>query len=107
MPETTPDTRCRVLGWSGSPKRSAFIMAMGRAPMVKTSRMMPPTPVGRALIRLDKAGMIVAFHLEDGGVAIADIDHPGILARALDHPGRLGGQLLQMGAGGFVGAMLA
>src|ERR1700735_5422222 len=45
MPDTTPDTRCRVLGWEGSPKRSAFILAMGRAPMVNTSRMMPPTPV--------------------------------------------------------------
>ena len=54
-----------------------------------------------------KDGMVVAFHLEDAGIAIADIDHPGILARALDHPGRLGGQLFQMGAGGFVGAMLA
>jgi hypothetical protein len=29
----------------GSPKRSAFIAATGRAPMVKTSRRMPPTPV--------------------------------------------------------------
>ena len=28
-----------------SPKLSAFIEAMGRAPMVKTSRKMPPTPV--------------------------------------------------------------
>ena len=30
---------------AASPKRSAFIIAIGRAPMVKTSRMMPPTPV--------------------------------------------------------------
>jgi hypothetical protein len=28
-----------------APKRSAFIAAIGRAPMVKTSRRMPPTPV--------------------------------------------------------------
>ena len=27
------------------PKRSEFISAIGRAPMVKMSRMMPPTPV--------------------------------------------------------------
>src|SRR6185437_7478560 len=60
-----------------------------------------------ALIGLDEAGMVVAFHLEDGGIAVADIDHAGILAGALDHPGRLGRQLLQMGAGGLVGAMLA
>lgn len=32
-------------GWSGSPKRSAFIAATGRAPMVNTSRKIPPTPV--------------------------------------------------------------
>jgi hypothetical protein len=35
----------RGLGVRGSPKDSAFIAAMGRAPMVKTSRRMPPTPV--------------------------------------------------------------
>ena len=29
----------------GAPKRSAFRLAIGRAPMVKTSRRMPPTPV--------------------------------------------------------------
>ena len=45
MPATTPAIRCRVFGSSGSPKRSAFTLAIGRAPMVKTSRMMPPTPV--------------------------------------------------------------
>jgi hypothetical protein len=45
MPSTTPATRCRVFGWSGLPKRSAFMLATGRAPMVNTSRRMPPTPV--------------------------------------------------------------
>ena len=30
---------------SGAPKRSALRQAIGRAPMVKTSRRMPPTPV--------------------------------------------------------------
>jgi hypothetical protein len=33
------------LGVIGPPKRSAFMLATGRAPMVKTSRRMPPTPV--------------------------------------------------------------
>ena len=32
-------------GPSIGPNRSEFISAMGRAPMVKMSRMMPPTPV--------------------------------------------------------------
>ena len=61
---------------------------------------------GRPLIGLDKARVIVAFHLEDGGIAIADVDHPGILPRPLQHVRGLGRQLLQMDAGGFIGAML-
>ena len=40
-----PKTRRLVLGWLGSPKRSAFRSAIGRAPIVNTSRMIPPTPV--------------------------------------------------------------
>jgi hypothetical protein len=38
----------------------------------------------------------VALHLEDRGLAVADVDDAGILARALDDPRRLGRQLLQM-----------
>ncbi len=61
---------------------------------------------GSALIGLDEARVVVAFHLEDGGIAIADVDHACVLAGALQHPGGLGRQLLQMDAGGFVGAVL-
>ena len=59
----------------------------------------------RTLIRLNERRMVVAFHLEDAGIPVADVDHAGILAGALDHPGRLGRQLLQMHAGGLVRAM--
>ena len=45
IPATTPDSRWRVFGCAGSPKDSAFILATGRAPMVNTSRKIPPTPV--------------------------------------------------------------
>jgi hypothetical protein len=45
IPATTPVTRYRVRGWSGRPNRRESSDAMGRAPMVKTSRRMPPTPV--------------------------------------------------------------
>src|SRR5256885_14129399 len=45
IPATTPSSSEAVLGCEGSPNRSAFIEAIGRAPMVKTSRKMPPTPV--------------------------------------------------------------
>ena len=61
---------------------------------------------GRALIGLDVARVVVALHLEDHGLAVADIDDAGILARPLDHPWRLGRQPAQMHARGFVRAVL-
>ena len=45
MPATTPSSSRAVFGCDGSPNRSAFIDAIGRAPMVNTSRRIPPTPV--------------------------------------------------------------
>ena len=61
---------------------------------------------GRALIRLDVARVVVALHLEHDRLAVADIDHAGVLARPLDHPRRLGRQAPQMDARGFVRAVL-
>ena len=63
-------------------------------------------PGRRALIGLDVARVVVALHLEDGGLPVADVDHAGILARAADHPRRLGRQLLEVDARAFVRAML-
>ncbi len=62
---------------------------------------------GRALERLDEAGMIVRFDLERDGVTIADIDDAGVLTRTLHHQLAAGRQLLQMQARAFVGAVLA
>jgi hypothetical protein len=45
MPATTPAIVRRTSGLSSDPNRSEFSSATGRAPMVKMSRMMPPTPV--------------------------------------------------------------
>src|SRR5262245_66251400 len=45
MPATTPSTRRRVPVASSDPNRNEFNRAIGRAPIVKMSRMMPPTPV--------------------------------------------------------------
>ena len=45
MPATTPRRSRRVAGVSSSPKRSEFVSRTGRAPIVKMSRMIPPTPV--------------------------------------------------------------
>ena len=61
---------------------------------------------GRALIGLDIARVVVALHLEHHRLAVADVDHAGVLARSLDHPGRLGRQSPQMDARGFVRAVL-
>jgi hypothetical protein len=45
MPATTPANVRLTRGSSRGPKRSEFSSAMGLAPIVKMSRMMPPTPV--------------------------------------------------------------
>ena len=45
MPRTTPSNSHRWRGSSSGPKKSGSISASGRAPMVKMSRRMPPTPV--------------------------------------------------------------
>src|SRR5438132_9712607 len=45
MPATTPSNRYLVRASSRDPKRSESINAIGRAPIEKMSRMMPPTPV--------------------------------------------------------------
>ncbi len=58
------------------------------------------------LIGLDEGGVIVAFHLEDAGEAVADVDDAGVLAGPLNDPRRLRRQPAQMHFRGFVGAML-
>ena len=45
MPATTPARIRRFCASSSGPKRSELSSATGRAPIVKMSRMMPPTPV--------------------------------------------------------------
>ena len=59
----------------------------------------------RPLIGLDERRVVVALHLEDRRLAIADIHHAGVLSRPADDPGRLGGQLPQPHPGRLVGAM--
>ena len=60
----------------------------------------------RPLIGFDVGRVIVAFHLEDGGLSIANVDHACIFARAANHPRGGGRQFFQVKAGGFIGAML-
>ena len=63
-------------------------------------------PGRRALVRFDERRVVVALHLEDTGLAVADIDHAGVLAGALDHPRRPSGQLAQVRSRRFVRAVL-
>src|SRR5262249_42319468 len=60
-----------------------------------------------ALVGLDEGRVIVAFHLEDDRLAVANIDDAGVLTRSLDHPRRRRRQLAQMDTRGLVGAVLA
>ena len=52
-------------------------------------------PRRRAIIGFDVRWVVVAFHFENRGQPLTDVNHAGILARALNHPGRLGWQFLQ------------
>ena len=45
IPDTAPSNRYRFRGESKLPKRREFRSAIGRAPMAKMSRTMPPIPV--------------------------------------------------------------
>src|SRR6476469_9520744 len=60
----------------------------------------------RTLVGLDVGRVVVALHLEDGGIAVADVDDPGILARPANHPRCLCRQLLQVDPRALVAAML-
>ena len=65
MPATTPATRWRVLGWSGSPKRSAFRLAIGPRAHGEDVAHDAADAGRRALVGLDVGGVVVALHLED------------------------------------------
>ena len=65
-------------------------MAIGRAPMVKMSRRMPPTPVAAPWNGSTARRVVVALDLERDREAVADVDHAGVLARAQQHPRALG-----------------
>src|SRR5208283_1057771 len=63
---------------------------------------------GRALERLDRAGMIVRLDFKGDGQAVADVNDPGIfLPRPDEDARRFGGKGPEQRAGVLVGAMLA
>ena len=66
---------------------------------------------GRALVRLDVGRVVVRFHLESDGPAVADVDDAGVLADAGQHAGAhlVGGglaEVAQVHLGGLVRAVL-
>jgi len=61
---------------------------------------------GGPLVGLNIRGVVVAFHLEDDGLAVADIHDARVFAGAADHLRALGGQGAQPFLGGFIRAML-
>ena len=106
MPATTPATRWRVFGCSGAPKRRRLRQAIGPRAHGEDVAQDAADAGRRALIGLDEGRVVVALHLEDDRVAIADVDDAGVFARALDHPRRGRRELAQVQARGFVGAVL-
>ena len=81
---------------SGGPKRSGSMRAIGRAPMVKMSRRMPPTPVAAPWYGSIGRGVVVALDAHGDGDAVAGVDHAGVLARPDEHPRALRRQAAQV-----------
>ena len=57
-------------------------MAIGRAPIAKMSRTMPPTPVAAPSYGSIARRVVVRFDLEDDAEAVADVDRAGVLRAA-------------------------
>ena len=79
---------------------------MGRAPMVKMSRRMPPTPVAAPWKGSMKEGWLWLSILKVSASPPPEVDDAGVLAGALQHLRALGGELAQEDARVLVGAVL-
>ncbi len=78
-PATTPGRTRAVSRASAGPNRSGSSTATGRAPIVRMSRTMPPTPVA-APWWLDVARVVVRLDLEGDSDAVPDVDDAGVVA---------------------------
>ncbi len=107
MPATTFLKRYALRGWSSGPKRSEFRMATGRAPMVKMSRTMPPTPVAAPSYGSTALGWLCDSTLNTAArpspISMAPAFSPG----PCKHPIGLGRQAAEYGTRVLVTAMLA
>ena len=106
MPATTPLTRCRVFGMVRISETQC--VEIGDRPRTHREDIAhdAANAGGGALIGFDVAWVVVAFHLEDGAVTIAEVDNAGVFPRTLDdlRPGCR--QLLQPVARRLIGAVL-
>ena len=93
-------------GCSGAPKRRLSSRARGRAPIVKTSRRMPPTPVAAPWYGSMKEGWLWLSILNATASPPAQVHDAGVLPRPLEHPGALRGKFFEVNAAAFVGAVL-
>jgi hypothetical protein len=66
----------------------------------------PADPGRRPLERLDRGGVVVALDLERDRLAVAEVEHAGVLAGALQHALALGREPLQQQRRMFVAAVL-
>jgi hypothetical protein len=110
MPSTTPFDDAPVCADSGVPViAEAERIHHGDGPRAHREDVAQDSADagGRALERLDVAGVVVRFDLERDHPAAADADDAGVFARSLHDVFAVGGQLLQMDARALVGAVLA
>ena len=97
----------RALARSGSPKRSESSTAIGRAPIAKMSRRIPPTPVAAPWNGSTALGWLCDSTLNAHRQPVADVDRARVLARAHHDARALGRQRAQQLLGVLVGAVLA
>src|SRR5215813_11699030 len=106
MPPTTPFTRKGVRGWSILPKRNASRFATGRAPIVKTSRRIPPTPVAAPWKGSTNDGWLWLSILKTAARPSPMSTAPAAHAWAPGAPGPMRGQLAEQRARALVRAVL-
>src|SRR5213079_996342 len=103
MPATAWSSRYRDRSESSSPKRSESSVAIGRAPIAKTSRRMPPTPVAAPW-----KGSTALGWLCDSTLKATASPSPTSTAPAFSPgPSTFGGQRAQQLLRVLVGAVLA
>ena len=76
-----------ALGVAASPKRSESSTAIGRAPIAKMSRRIPPTPVAAPWKGSTALGWLCDSTLKAHTQAAADVDRAGVLAGPHQHCG--------------------